>query len=185
MTTHGTENHAPPKTNPTNRNHTWLNDQLDAIWQNHFADVAHLNQVVISWGRSNRTRLGTITAKHGPSDNPTVSEIRLNSLLRDETVPLAVVWQTIAHELAHYTHGFCSPHPRKYRHPHRGNVIERELVKRNLGQVYNEAQAWLKDHWHPYVATSLGRAKPRQRKRRIYERKSLSLLPDWRKIFTS
>jgi hypothetical protein len=170
------------------RDQAWLEDQLLLIWRNHFADVKKLNTVTIKWGRISRTRLGTITAKGGfnPHDKPEVSEIRINSLLQHETIPQSVIWQTIAHELAHYTHGFCSPHPKKYDHPHRGNVIQKELYDREMHDVYNNAHVWIKDNWHTHVA-SVAHTSPllKRRKRRTYgKRKSVSLLSHFGKAIT-
>jgi hypothetical protein len=157
----------PPTANPNAeipkqlRSHTWLVEQLNSIWSQHFADVERLNTVTISWGKHNRNRLGAITAKGGTAANPERSEIRINSLLRNPEIPEIIAQQTIAHELAHYTHGFCSPHPQKYRLPHQGGVIEKELQARGLGDVYNEAEAWLKANWRGHVHDTLG--KPRRK----------------------
>lgn len=171
--------HEEPK-----RDHQWLEDQLELIWQNHFADVERLNTVTIRWGRAARTRLGTITGRKGTVQAPTYSEIRINPLLQDEKIPKAVVWQTIAHEVAHYCHGFCSPHPRKYDHPHRGNVIEKELFEREFAAVYNEAQAWLKQHWATHVASTIATPQMRRKRRRTYGQRpnTVSLLSNIRKI---
>lgn len=165
------------------RSHVWLQEQLRLIWEDHFTDVERLNMVTITWGGTARTRLGSITGKGGTFDKPERSEIRVNALLRDERIPQSVVWQTIGHELAHYTHGFCSPHPKKFSHPHRGNVIEKELIARNLTDVYKESETWLKQNWHSHVASTIG---PKPRKRRTYVRrtKSVSLLSHIRKAIT-
>ncbi len=165
------------------RSHVWLQEQLAIIWENYFGDVERLNRVTITWGGTARTRLGSITAKGGSFDCPEHSEIRINALLRDERIPESVVWQTISHELAHYTHGFCSPHPRKFDHPHRGKVIEKELFARNLTDVYVESEGWLKKNWHAHVASTIGH---QPRKRRSYDRrsKSVSLLSHIRKAIT-
>lgn len=153
---------------PTLRSHSWLQSHFESIWRTHFADVEKSNSVTIEWSKHNRNRLGAITAKGGTPTHPEKSEIRINSLLRNPAIPEVVITQTIAHELAHYAHGFCSPHPQKFRHPHRGRVIEKELVARGLGTVYNEAEAWLKQNWRGHVHDVLG-----QPKRRTYARLSL------------
>jgi hypothetical protein len=159
-----------------------LHEQFQTIWNTHFADVERLNTVTITWGGTARTRLGSITGKGGSYDKPDRSEIRINALLRDERIPEAVIWQTIGHEMAHYTHGFCSPHPRKFDHPHRGNVIEKELVARNMTSVYQESEAWLKKNWHAHVASTIGVKRPT--KRRSHGSKSVSLLSHIRKAIT-
>jgi hypothetical protein len=159
------------------RDATWLNQQLDLIWSAHFPDVARLNTVTIKWSRVNRTRLGTITGKGGTfwKNNPEVSEIRINPLLQHESVPISVVWQTIAHELSHYTHGFCSPHPQKYPHPHRGNVIQKELQARDLGVIHTEAEGWLKQHWRSHVIAHAAPSATLKR-RRYVPRNQMSVL---------
>jgi hypothetical protein len=166
---------------PSLRSHAWLQQQFQEIWDTHFADVERLNIVTITWGGTARQRLGSITGKGGSFDSPERSEIRINALLRDERIPQSVVWQTIGHEMAHYTHGFCSPHPKKFAHPHRGNVIEKELVARNMTAVYKESEAWLKQNWHTHVSSTIG-LKPK--KRRTYGSKSVSLLSHIRKAIT-
>jgi len=59
-----------------------------------------------------------------------ISFIGINALLQHAQVPEYVLITTIAHELTHYAHGFGSPLPRCYEHPHANNVVERELERR-------------------------------------------------------
>lgn len=165
------------------RTQAWLEQQLETIWLNHFSDVARLNTVTIKWSRINRTRLGTITAKggHDIRNNPELSEIRINPLLQHPEVPQSVIWQTIAHELAHYTHGFCSPHPRRFRDPHRGGVVKNELIERKLGDIYLESEKWLRNNWTMHVTSQIN-TKPRRR--RYARRKPVSLLSHLKKAIT-
>ena len=58
----------------------------------------------------------------------------------------------IAHELTHYAHGFGSHHPRRYRHPHRGNVVQRELNKRGLGAELRFYTEWTNEVWFDKTA---------------------------------
>ncbi|HEY1074380.1 MAG TPA: hypothetical protein VGE59_01620 [Patescibacteria group bacterium] len=181
MTHHSTDSPNENPTAKTKRSHTWLQQQLDIIWSQHFSDIERLNIVTIEWGRTNRNRLGSITGKGGSRDNPTRSEIRINSLMRDERVPESVIWQTIAHELSHYCHGFCSPHPQKYPHAHRGNIIEKELRSRNLAIVYEESEAWLKANWRNYLAQTIGTTRRKAPIRRTYApRITVSLLQNFK-----
>lgn len=172
---------APMQT--SQRDQAWLESQLEHIWQNHFHDVARLNTVTIQWGRANRNRLGSITGKGGSYNTPEHSQILINSLLRNPEIPESVILQTIAHELSHYAHGFCSPHPQKYNHPHRGRVIENELFKRNLSDVYLESQKWLKQNWYTHVSSTIG-VKRRKVKRSTNGPKRMSLLSHLGKIIT-
>lgn len=127
------------------RDQAWLEDQLAWLWEEYFGDISRLNPVTIGWGRTSRYCLGTIRLKRGGESS--LTHISLNSTLREAWVPDVVIWQTIAHELTHYGHGFASPHPRRLTYPHRGGVIKRELSRRGLSKVYNQAQAWLKRQW--------------------------------------
>lgn len=165
------------------RSQAWLEQQLEIIWTNHFSDIERLNTVLIKWGRPTRTRLGTITGRGGKYDNPEMSLIRINPLLQDPRVPKTVVWQTIIHEVAHYTHGFCSPHPKKYAHPHRGGVIEQEFVARQLSHIHDEAEGWLKKNWVSHVTDSIGLKRRKRTRRRSYaRRKPVSLLSYFQQI---
>lgn len=171
---------------PSNRDQAWLESRFAWLWNAHFSDVAQLNTVRVQWGRATRTRLGTITGRGGSRTHPEVSEIKLNALLRDERIPESVIIQTLAHEIAHYTHGFCSPHPRQYTHPHRGGVIEKELTKRGLKTTSDEAEAWLKQHWSNHIHDRVGIPRLRRRKRSYYvpRRKQVSLLSYLNQILT-
>lgn len=125
-----------------------LNSYLDFIWQNYFADLSHVNEVQIAYCRPWKTRLGLIRMS---LDNA-ISFIGINSLLRSAQVPECVLLTTIAHELVHYTHGFGSPLPRLYEHPHANRVVEKELERRGLGSVLHECDTWIEEQWFEYYA---------------------------------
>ena len=125
-----------------------LNIYLDCIWQRYFADVPHINEVQIAYCRPWKTRLGLIRMS---LDN-TVSFIGINSLLRSTQVPDCVLLTTIAHELVHYTHGFGSPLPRIYEHPHADYIVEKELEQRGLGSALHECDTWIEEQWFEYYA---------------------------------
>ena len=78
---------------------------LTNIWQNYFADIDRVNQVEIAYCQPWKRRLGLIRL----SVDNSISFIGLNALLQMPEVPECVLLITIAHELAHYTHGFGSP----------------------------------------------------------------------------
>ena len=123
-----------------------LRPSLDAIWQHYFADVPRANEVRIAYCRPWKCRLGLIRMT---LDNAT-SFIGINSLLRSPQVPECVLFVTIAHEVAHYAHGFGSPLPRLYDHPHENNVVEQELARRGLGLLLCEYDDWIEQHWDEF-----------------------------------
>jgi hypothetical protein len=116
---------------------------LDEIWQTYFADVPRLNQVDIAYCQPWKRRLGLIRLS---LDN-TTSFIGINALLQMPQVPEYILITTIAHELSHYVHGFGSPLPRLYEHPHANNVVKRELEKRGLGATLSLCNAWIDKEW--------------------------------------
>ncbi|HEV2471285.1 MAG TPA: hypothetical protein VGS41_01385, partial [Chthonomonadales bacterium] len=105
----------------TERTEAWAAARLQALWVGHFSDVAKGFPITTVFARRALHRFGSITARNGRTI------ITLNRLFADPAVPEYVVDGTIAHELAHYAHGFGSGLPRLYRDPHRGGVVENEL----------------------------------------------------------
>lgn len=136
--------HADP---PTLFNATrTLSLALSSIWQQYFADVPQANAIEIAYCRPWKSRLGLIRM----SLDGTRSFIGINSLLYHKAVPNEVLLTTIAHELAHYAHGFGSPLPQLYEHPHANNVVTNELVQRGLGDMFVVCDAWINDHWYDF-----------------------------------
>jgi len=125
-----------------------LDTYLNFIWQNYFTDMSRVNEVQIAYCRPWKTRLGLIRLS---LDN-TISFIGINSLLRSPQVPEYVLITTIAHELVHYAHGFGSPLPRLYEHPHANNVVEKELEQRGLGTLLHKCDTWVEDQWFDFYA---------------------------------
>lgn len=119
---------------------------LDTIWQRYFADIPRVNEVQIAYGQPWKSRLGLIRLS---LDNA-ISFIGINALLQHEQVPEYVLITTIAHELTHYAHGFGSPLPRLYKHPHANNVVNRELEQRGLGVYVQQSDEWIDKHWYPF-----------------------------------
>lgn len=131
------------------RDNIWLGEHLAFVWDRYFPDTPCANPVDIAFAKNWKARLGLITYC---SDKNT-SNIRLNSLLRHPEVPECITTVTIAHEMVHYSHGFGSSLPRCYDHPHRGNVVEKELLARGLGQEYEEYLDWIDGHWDQFYHT--------------------------------
>ena len=78
------------------------------------------------------------------------SFIGINSLLQHVEVPDVVLIVTIAHELVHYAHGFGSPLPQLYNHPHANNVVDIELERRGLGDALSECNSWIDEQWYDF-----------------------------------
>jgi hypothetical protein len=119
---------------------------LNEIWQAYFADVPRVNQIEIAYGQPWKRRLGLIRL----SQDALISFIGINALLQLPQVPEYILTATIAHELAHYAHGFGSPLPRLHRHPHANNVVKRELESRGLGEILDHCDAWIDREWFPF-----------------------------------
>lgn len=122
------------------------NAYLAYVWERYFGDVSRVNEVQIAWGQPWKNRLGLIRL----SLDETTSFIGINSLLQHQLVPCYVLLTTVAHELVHYAHGFGSPLPRPYEHPHAHNVVNRELEKRGLGTFVRQCDLWIDKEWFAF-----------------------------------
>lgn len=142
------------------RDNAWLQLLLDDIWDRHFSDVPQDNVVRIEFGRRARTRLGSIKRDRGELD---VTVITMNGLFKDPEIPELIIRATIAHELVHYAHGFHSPLPQKYRHPHAGGIMEAEYKLRGLYEQHIRQKRWLKTDWAKYLEEALP-SRPRIRR---------------------
>src|SRR3989338_831521 len=130
------------------RDSAWLTERLRMVWGRYFHDVPRGNDVLIRFGRRARARLGSIIREpHGQQR----SIMTITGYFKDRDVPDFVVDTVIAHELAHYAHGFSSPHRQLYRHPHEGAVVSQELRARGMGDSLKLQKKWLRLHWRPFV----------------------------------
>jgi hypothetical protein len=132
------------------RDDAWLAERVDLLRKVHFADVPQGYPIVTRFGTRARFRFGSIAARDGQTI------ILVNQLFADPYVPTYVVDGTLAHELAHYAHGFGSGLPRLYRDAHRGGVVDRELEKRGLGDVNARAEQWRKAYWDAFYDAQCG-----------------------------
>jgi hypothetical protein len=139
-----------PHAAPLTRDDRWLNHILETIWNHYFADVPRVNHVRVDYGAAWKTRLGLITM----SEDEATSYIQINSLLRHWDVPDNVTQITVAHEMVHYAHGFGSPLPRRYKHPHRGGIVKRELHRRGLAAEYARYDEWVYERWYDFHAAN-------------------------------
>lgn len=155
---------------PAMRNDTWLQSKLDYFLTDYFSDLELPNDLKIKFGRRAKRRFGSIKMTRDKK----VSQITINGVFRDPKIPEDIILATIAHELCHYVHGFSSPLKQKYRHPHRGGVIPRELQKRGLFEFYRFEKTWTKQNWPKILKSSF--PKTRTVRRRIVRRRQSPLL---------
>jgi hypothetical protein len=123
-----------------------LTGYLYFIWSTYFPDTPRINEVRIAYSYPWKNRLGLIRLS---LDN-VISFISINTLLQHPEVPEYVLLTTIAHELVHYKHGFGSPLPRRYKHPHANNVVDRELEACNLGKALCYCNEWIDKYWYSF-----------------------------------
>jgi hypothetical protein len=136
------------------RDNTYLSQRLQYIRYTYFPDVPVSNTLHVRFGRACRNRLGSIIARPDPRQDMLVTTIRINALFKQQQVPELVIDATLAHEFAHYTHGFHSPLPKRYTHPHRGGVVERELRTRGAGTLLEAQEQWLKEEYVPFLRSN-------------------------------
>ena len=124
------------------RDNHWLASRLDQIWYAYFYDVERANNVLVRFKGRWKNKFGHIKkSKHGDT------EIVINSLFKDDRVPEYVIDLTLAHELVHYMHGFNSPHPKRFQYPHKGNVVNRELIVRGMRENLKREKHFMRNEW--------------------------------------
>ena len=127
------------------RNNIFLENRLNQIWNLLFQEVPRQNKITIIFKGKWKNKFGHIKKL---KDNST--EIAINSLFKNETIPEYILDLTIAHELIHYMHGFNSPLPKLFRYPHKGNIVNKELKKRGFEHLLKKEKQWVKNSW-PYI----------------------------------
>lgn len=133
------------------RDDFWLKQRLDAIWSLLFPDVEKRNHVIIRFKGKWKNKFGHIKRLRNKD-----SEIAINGLFRNDVIPEFVIDVTIAHELVHYMHGFNSPHPKMFSHPHRGGIVDKELKRRGFTNNLMLEKKWTKETW-PEMWKKFGR----------------------------
>lgn len=128
------------------RDDAWLESRLRALQETYFQDVPAGYPIRVQFGRRAKKRFGSIAACKG------VCRITINGLFRRTDVPEYVVDATLAHELAHYVHGFGSGLRRLHAAPHRGGVVDEELRKRGCFHLERQAKAWRESCWLTFYA---------------------------------
>ena len=141
------------------RDDEWLKGRLDQIWILLFPEVEKLNNVVVRFKGKWKNKFGHIKRlKKGDS------EIVINSIFKDKRVPEYIIDLTLAHELVHYMHGFSSPHEQRFKHPHKGGVVNKELVRKGFGHLIKKEKEFCKKDW-PRIFPNY--CKPRIRKKSL------------------
>ncbi len=144
-----------------------LQNLLYELWEKHFDDVPRKNLVIVKFGKFSKQRLGSIKwvrelkgvksfykkfeQEHKVQDDKRITLITLTRYFTREEVPDFLVRTTLAHEITHYCHGFNSPLEKKYKFPHQGRIIEKELKRRGLGKEYDMSEKWLKENWKKII----------------------------------
>ena len=142
------------------RDDYFLKNRLESIWQMLFSEVERKNNVIIKFKGTYKNKFGHIKKlKNGDS------EIIINGYFKNEKIPEYIIDLTIAHELVHYYHGFNSPHPKMFSHPHKGGIVNKELRRRGFGHVLKMEKKWIKEEWREIIKEEF---KPRIKKRRLF-----------------
>ena len=102
------------------RNQLWLEKRLNNIWQLLFPEVEKKNNVIIKFKGKWKNKFGHIKT------------------LKNKDTEIAVI---------HYSHGFHSPLPKLYSHPHKGGIVTKELKKRGFGNQLNLEKQFVKEEW--------------------------------------
>ncbi len=128
------------------RDDDWLKDRMEQIWNSFFSDVEKRNKIIIKFKGKWKNKFGHIKLL---KDN--ITEIAINGMFKDESIPRYLIDVTIAHELVHYMHGFNSPHEKKFRYPHQGGVVRKELIIRGMRNSLKEEKEFIKNKWPEIV----------------------------------
>ena len=123
------------------RDDEFLNERLKAMWELLFGDIPKLNNVVIKFKGKSKSKFGHIARKGKDT------EIVINELFRFDDVPEYIIDLTIAHELSHYAHGFNSPLKQKYKYPHKGGVVTKEMNNRGFDKLFRMEKMFFKREW--------------------------------------
>lgn len=126
------------------RDDEWLISRMFLVWNSWFSDIERKNKVIVRFKGKWKNKFGHIKMKDG------VTEIAINGLFRNLEVPEEIIDLTIAHEICHYAHGFQSPLVRKFRHPHKGGVVKKELILRGLGNSLKREKDFVKNWYGLY-----------------------------------
>src|SRR5918912_973139 len=126
------------------RDHAWLQARFRHLWDTYYSDARIGYPIEVKFGRSARYRYGSIY------NTGRQCRITINGLFAHPEIPEYVVDATLAHELAHYVHGYGSGLPKLHSHPHRGGVIDKEMQRRGCFFLEEKAGAWRRENWQSF-----------------------------------
>ncbi len=135
------------------RDEQWLASLMHDIWENKFPELKKRNNVVARWKGKWKNKFGHIKMLRNKD-----TEIAINAHFKDEMIPKEVIELTIAHEIVHYMHGFNSPHPKKFKYPHQGGIVEKELILRGYGNLIRFEKDWAKNEWPRIIGVRSNRS---------------------------
>lgn len=151
------------------RDNEFLENILYDLWENHFCDIPRKNFVLIKYGKYSKRQLGSIKLanrntkikgllkkkkdEYISQDDKSITVITVTRYFKNELIPKFVVRATVAHELCHYAHGFSSPLEKRFKKPHQGSIIKKELASRGLLEEQIEADKWLKENWLDIISS--------------------------------
>ena len=124
------------------RDDNFLRERLEYLWLNAFNDINKKNNVNIRFKGKWRNKFGHIRKLQNGD-----SEIVINGHFRDFKVPAYIIDLTIAHELVHYSHGFNSPLPKLYKHPHKNGIVTKELLRKGFGHLLRKEKYFTRREW--------------------------------------
>lgn len=149
---------------PVMRDNHWLEARLQHLWTTYYSDVTRCFPIKVTFGPRARYRYGSIYSVGKQC------HILINRLFAHPDVPMYVVEATLAHELAHYVHGYGSGLKKLYPHPHRGGVVEKEMEKRGCLFLEDQASEWRRTHWQNFYASQATDATARRQEREKRDR---------------
>lgn len=141
------------------RDAAWLENRLESLWRAYYSDVPSGYPIAIHFGPRARYRYGSIYSVGSQC------HILINRLFAHPDVPDYVIDATICHELAHYVHGYGSGLAKRYAHPHRGGVVDKEMQARNCWHFEEQACTWRKEHWKGLYDAKASDATARRKER--------------------
>lgn len=142
------------------RDQEWLETRFNQIWGLFFPEIEKKN-VYVRFKGSWRNKFGHIKkTKKG-------TEIAINTLFKDQRVPEDIVKLTMAHEIVHYMHGFHSHLPKQFEHPHKGGIVNKELIKRGFGYALKNEKEWFRKEW-PIIFKELCPDKVERKRRSLF-----------------
>jgi len=124
------------------RDKFWLENRMIQIKDMLFPDLELENQIIVRFKGRWKNKFGHIKLLRNKN-----TEIVVNGLFSNLEVPEYMIDITLAHELVHYLHGFQSPLKQKYKHPHKGGVVKKELIKRGFGHMVCKERVFIKEKW--------------------------------------